>query len=59
MSIYKRKYKVTELIEKLQGLEKSTLNLWELLILVGFNLIDVSHFYINEVKHRIRYERDK
>jgi hypothetical protein len=58
MNIYRRKYNLKKLAEELQKSEKKTANLDELFYLLGYDPIDIYYFYINNVKGRIRYDKN-
>lgn len=58
MNIYKRKYNIQKFTEVLQKSEKKTVNLDELFDLLGYDPIDIYYFYVNNVKGRIRYDKN-
>lgn len=57
MIIYKKKYKKKEIIEILEKHKENNLNIWDLLVLIGFDVIDINFFYINEIKGKVRYNK--
>jgi len=58
MNIYKKKYNIQKLIKILQELKEPTLDIDEILTLIGFDPIDVNNFYINNIRGRFRYDKD-
>ena len=58
---YKKRYNLKELEKIIQGqLKKGRkyMDLEDLLFEIEYDMLDVNMFYVTQVKHRIRYERE-
>lgn len=58
--MYKKRYNLKELQKIIKELQKSYnyVDLEKLLFEIGYDPLDVNMFYIKEIKHRVRYERE-
>lgn len=59
MAIYEKNYNVKKIIELLKKQDKKTLNIEEIILLVGFDLIDLNNFYVNHIRNRVRYKKEE
>lgn len=60
--MYKKYYNIEDIEKVMQGLKssgKKKIHLEQLLEAIGCDNLDVQEFYIKNVKHHIRYEREK
>ena len=57
---YKKRYNLKELKKIIRELQKSYnyVDLEKLLFEIGYDPLDVNLFYVTQIKHRIRYERE-
>lgn len=58
MNVYKRKYNIKNLVKVLQTTNAISLNIDQLLDVLGFDPIDIYHFYINNIRGRFRYDKE-
>ena len=59
---YKKRYNLIELQEIINQLIEQGIRFIEfeqLLIEIGFDPLDINLFYITNIKHRLRYEREE
>jgi len=60
--MYKKYYnlkEVNEIIENLIRQGKKKLNFEKLIDEIGCDIRDINEYYIKEVKHRLRYEKER
>jgi hypothetical protein len=59
--MYKKRYNLLEVQKVINTLikeDKKFIDLENLLIEIGFDTLDIHEFFIKNIKHRIRYDRD-
>jgi hypothetical protein len=58
---YKKRYNLKELQKIIKTLQerKKFMDLEDLLFEIGYDPLDVNIFYVKNIKHRIRYEREE
>ncbi len=59
--MYHKKYNLNELIKEVEVLKnegRRFVDLEQLLMVIGFDSLDFNEFYITNIRHRIRYDRD-
>jgi hypothetical protein len=60
--VYRKFYNLNELkkiIQKLLNDGRKKMDLEDLLFEIGYDPLDANEFHIKNIKHRIRYEREK
>jgi hypothetical protein len=60
--MYKKRYSLEEIEKVINGqIEqgKRFLNIEGLLIEIGFDVLDINEFYIKNIRHHFRYEREE
>lgn len=58
---YKRKYKIDDLVEKIIKLEntgETKMDISDLLELVGYDIVDIYFFYVNNIRGRFRFDKE-
>jgi hypothetical protein len=59
--MYKKRYNLLEVQKVINGLikeDRKFIDIEDLLIEIGFDTLDIQEFFIKNIKHRIRYDRD-
>ena len=60
--MYKKRYNLkatVEIINKQIERGRKYMDFEDLLIEIGFDILDINEFYIRNVRHHFRYEREK